>query len=459
MALSILISDTDTAWSDEMQKFLESKDYEIDRANSGKNCQLKVYKQKFMAIILDVDTKAHSGFEVLKYIRLNAPLVNVILTFADRKRFKELELSKDELRKLGAADILIRPFTMEMLLQSLEGASQLESWKDIRKSSDETHDEEEVVVSDDEFTKIKVRDFYSGNTNIFDYYIRISQNKYVKIFHKGDVYEPQRLKKYAEATHLFFKTKDRAAYINFVNDVLGRLSAAPQVSLKRKFDTARNLTEKYVEEIYTVGFKPQLIEEGEKLCAHMSRMINDDKELSKLMKMYNEYENQAQAHAFLVSFLSVIICKNLEWATSRTTELIAFAALFHDIGKLQMKQKLDNIAVADMNEKQLEMYHSHPEMGIEMLQKYPAITEPVRQIVYQHHELINGEGFPNGLPGIRIYPLAKVVSLADEFANLMVREQVTPFEGLKKFIPNKERVDCFDAQSVRALVQGFLRKK
>ncbi len=461
MALSVLISEPEERWANEIKSFLEEKSYEADKSMNGKDCQLKIYKKKYLAIVLDIDTKNHSGFEVLKYLRLNAPSVKVILTIHDKKRLEGLELSKEDLRKLGASDILIKPYSLEMLLESIEGANQFEAWKEI-KSSGVQRDEETVEADDADFTRIKIQDFYSGNTTIFDCYIRLSQNRYIKILHKGDFFEESRIKKYAtekEVTHLYFKTKERSTYINFINEMLEKMISTPTEETGKKVRTTKNLTEKYIEEIYMVGLKPQLIEEGKKICQNIYNLVQKDPELASLMAMYEDYDPPAYAHLFLVSFLSAITCQNLEWATQRTVEIISFGALLHDIGMLKLPQEIREMDVDELNTSQFEKFKEHPAIGAEMLQKYPIITEPIRQIVYQHHEYVNGEGFPNGLTGIKIYPLAKVVALCDEFASLISKKKINPLDGLRELIPDKNRIAKFDPLVVKALVKGFIKDK
>jgi len=461
MAYSILISEPDDRWAEEIKSFLESKSYIAEKSVNGKDCQLKVYKNKYLAVILDIDTANNSGFEVLKYLRLNAPSVNVILTFKNKKRLQDLEITKDDLKKLGASDILIKPYALDALLESIEGASQFESWKEV-KSNGPQKAEESIEADDSDFTRIKIQDFYSANATIFDCYIRIARNKYLKILHKGDFFEQSRIKKYSEEkeiSHLYFKTKERAVYINFINEVLEKMVSSQTETTQKKVSTVRNLAEKYIEEVYTVGLRPQLIEEGKKVCENMHNLIKKSPDIAKLLAMYEEYDPPAYAHSFLVSFMSAITCQNLDWASQRTVELIAFGSLVHDIGKLKLPEDIRGKSIDELDAKQLEKYQEHPRIGAEMLQKYPLITEPIRQIVYQHHEYVNGEGFPNGLTGMKIYPLAKVVALSDEFANIIIGRKLSPLRALRELIPDRQKIVRYDPLVVKALVKGFMKGK
>lgn len=457
MSLAVILAQSNQESAESLAQGLKASSYEVDIAINGKDCQLKVYKKKYLAVVLDLDIRDHSGLEVLKYLRLNYPSLKVILTFPSKERQNEFFLDKQDLLKLGASDILIMPFTAHELMQSIEGVGQFETWKSLRANSN-AKNEVEVEAQDEEFTRIKIEDFFSGNTTIFDHYIRLGPNKYVKILHKGDFFEEGRIKKYAQQKdvgHLYFKTEERSVYINFINQLLAKLVNENKEPVSKKVKVLKNVAEKYLEEVSLVGLKPQLVDEGKKICQNMYKLVQRDRGLAGLLAMYKDYDPPAYSHIFLVSLLSAVSCQNLEWASQRTTELIAFGALFHDIGMLKLPPEINELNFANLTAEQKDLFYQHPQMGSEILRRYPIVPEPVHQIIYQHHEYMNGLGFPNALSGVHIYPLAKVVSLAEEFVNFIMLKKISPLEGLRLFIQDKEKRERFDPLIIKALVKGF----
>lgn len=456
-----MISDPERDWAQKIQTFLGQKNISTEISLTGKDCQLLMYKKKFTALILDIDTENHPGLVVLKFMRLNHPDVKVILTFKTKQRFEELSLAKEDLRKLGASDIFIKPYTLENLHKSIDGDSNFEAWKKVTENTNAGPDQE-VSARDEEFTRIKIDTFLSGNTTIFDHYIRLGTNKFVKILHRGDFFEEAKLKRYQtekKVEYLYFKTSDRTMYINFINEVLERSICSNKVATDKKVQTLRNVTEKYIEEIYVSGLKPQLIDEGKKICQNMYDLVQKDKDLASVMKLYEDYDPPAYGHLFLVTMFATIIARNIEWSSSRTTEMVAMASLLHDIGLLKLPMDLRGKSVKEMRPDQFEVYKKHTLIGAEMLQKYDHIPKPVVQIVYQHHEAVNGEGYPNHLTGAKIYPLAKIVALADEFSELLMEKKIPPLQGLKEFIPDREKIVRHDPVMLKALVAGFLKDK
>ncbi|HNT01317.1 MAG TPA: HD domain-containing phosphohydrolase, partial [Candidatus Saccharicenans sp.] len=65
-----------------------------------------------------------------------------------------------------------------------------------------------------------------------------------------------------------------------------------------------------------------------------------------------------------------------------------------------------------LNANEYEMIKDHPRVGYEIL-KTIEFPWPVADIVYQHHERLNGSGYPLGLKDNQIHPMAKVLAVAD----------------------------------------------
>lgn len=459
MRIRILICDPDETHAQELRQHLEKQNYQVELASDGKDCQLKVYHSRYQTLILSLDTQNHSGLVVLKYMRLNAPSMRVILTAPSKNFLKELELSTEEFKQLGASHIVTKPYTNEKIQSCVEQTNQFEEWKQLAPKSENS---EEVLLNayDDEFTKIKIDDFYSGNATIFDHYIRLAPNKYVKILHKGEFFNEDRLERYIKdekVQHLYFLTKDRATYINFINMVLEKLNKNPRQNLQRKVGAAKNLVEKYVEEVYTKGLHPQLLEEGKKICTGLYETLEENDEIRGFLHQMKEMDPNTYTHHFLVSLFSTLVCKQMDWATKRTIDLVSMGSILHDIGKLKLPPDIRNMKPEKMNPEQLSLYQRHPEYGREMLSSNRLVPEAVKQIIYQHHELVNGDGFPNKITGVKIYPLAKVVAFSDAFAHHLTDHQYTPVEGLKSFLQEKKTLTHYDPLVIKAFMNNFIK--
>jgi putative nucleotidyltransferase with HDIG domain len=460
VSLSILIIDPDKKWSSVLKTYLDEKLFSSECAINGREAQLLIYKNTYQIVILDIETTNHTSFEVLRYLKLNSPEIKVIMTMKNSASLSGIDITASDIKKMGASDVLTKTLGPEAIYKCIEGDYKIESWKDI-KSTTEVKDPVEVKMNDDEFTRIKFENFLSGNTTIFDHYIRLSKDKYVKILYQGESFDSKRLKKYEDTDlkHLYFKTSDRASYINYTNQLLKKIIGSNIGTVDKKMAYTHNVVEKYLEQVFNSGLKPQLIQEGKTICENMYNLIQKEPSLLTIMKSYEDYDQPAYSHLFLVSFFSVVTCKNLEWSSARTVEYVALGGLLHDLGKLKLPISLREKDPTTMTKAERELYETHPFLGAELLSKYPTIPEPVRQIAYQHHELANGEGFPNKLNNLKIYPPAKIVSLANDYVEFLFRHKVTPLEGIKMFLKDRSALTKYDPLILKALISGFIKDK
>lgn len=90
---------------------------------------------------------------------------------------------------------------------------------------------------------------------------------------------------------------------------------------------------------------------------------------------------------------------------------IELAALLHDVGKLAVPSEILNKPVS-LTPLEFELITVHPSWGYEILKdiEFPA---PVARIVLQHHERMDGSGYPNGVRGTAILPEARILAVAD----------------------------------------------
>lgn len=112
--------------------------------------------------------------------------------------------------------------------------------------------------------------------------------------------------------------------------------------------------------------------------------------------------------------------------------LIGYAAILHDIGKTQVPAKIVNKPGA-LNRQEYVFMRKHPELGCKLLKK--AELEPVVcQIVLQHHERLDGSGYPFGLESKDILPAARIIAVADAIDTMISAQPYRPALGVDKVL-------------------------
>lgn len=129
--------------------------------------------------------------------------------------------------------------------------------------------------------------------------------------------------------------------------------------------------------------------------------------LSRAQELRDPYTS---GHGVAVSILASHIAEMLGWDRDRIMGL-ELAGLLHDIGKLGVPIEI-LVKPTQLTTAEYAIIEMHPQMGYELLKDIP-FPFPIAEAVYQHHERINGSGYPNKLKGAQIITEAKILAVCD----------------------------------------------
>jgi putative nucleotidyltransferase with HDIG domain len=458
LALNILIVDPDEEWLHTASGFFKEQMYAVKAVNNGKDAQLALYNDKFFAVVLNFSVKNHAGSQVLKFIRTNHPSQKVIMVF-ENDNLLGGEEGIDKWKKLGATEVAVKPFEMGHLSDLLEGHQSLGDLVSSLPKKKGTSDEVEVQEADDDFTGIRIDEFYSSQAVLFDVFVKLGSGRYVKILHAGDVFSKERIDKYKNekgVEYLYFHKKDRRKYVQFNNFIAKKLINTKNVSGSTRINQLKNVTDKYLEEVYTQGMKPQVIDQGKEVVNNIYNFVEKQDDLHKLLKDFEAFDPKLYEHSFMVSVFATSIIKQFEWQSQITIEATALACLFHDIGKMKLPREILDLRPVEMDDEQMEIYKQHPEFGVELVENNRMINNSVKQIILQHHEAYNGTGYPYGIKSSKILTLANIVCCADDFVHIMIDEELPPSEALKKMLCDREQVAKYNSMIVENFIKVFV---
>ena len=140
-------------------------------------------------------------------------------------------------------------------------------------------------------------------------------------------------------------------------------------------------------------------------------------------------------HALNVTVLSMLVGKALGFKND-IMHALGLGAMFHDIGKGRVPmQAVGKVGATSLNKAAAKYYKEHPVIGARLVNDFSQFPRLATQIVLQHHELMDGAGYPKGLKGDAISPLARVVTVVDAFVSLIndrrAEKLMTPHQALK----------------------------
>lgn len=129
------------------------------------------------------------------------------------------------------------------------------------------------------------------------------------------------------------------------------------------------------------------------------------------LTVYRECRSERYHHMLRVAIVALYIASRLRWLADEKQDL-ATAALFQNLGELHLDPALFSSQQPLSLAQHREIY-SHPTIAYEFLRQFPRYHPQVSKTVHQHHERVDGSGYPNGLTGDSVARAARVLGAAE----------------------------------------------
>jgi diguanylate cyclase (GGDEF)-like protein/putative nucleotidyltransferase with HDIG domain len=220
------------------------------------------------------------------------------------------------------------------------------------------------------------------------------------------------------------------------------LEAYLGVTMKRMFSTGPEAFNHYLERFQTVtqssnGDAPSLLDT-----------------VTALAFAIDAKDHYTQGHSQAVSRHAAQIARQLQ-LTDAEIEEVRLGGILHDIGKIGVPESVLN-KPSRLSPEEIELMKTHTVLGAKILEplKVRAI-ERIRGIVRNHHEMVNGAGYPDGLKGDNIPLGARIITVADCFDTMVSQRSYKPGRTVQEAVEELRR--CSGTQFDPDVVEAFVR--
>ena len=162
-------------------------------------------------------------------------------------------------------------------------------------------------------------------------------------------------------------------------------------------------------------------------------------------------------HQRRVAQLTCAMARELGWSPDRV-EGIQVLCFLHDMGKIAVPAEILN-KPGKISPTEFSLIKVHPQVGYDIL-KDIAFPWPVAQGVLQHHERLDGSGYPSGLTAGEISPEAKILAVADVVEAMASHRPYRPALGIDQALEEitRNRGKLYDPEAVDVCVRLFTKK-
>lgn len=205
--------------------------------------------------------------------------------------------------------------------------------------------------------------------------------------------------------------------------------------------------------------------------ANLAKAAEENRELfvgtvKALAAAIDGKDKYTRGHSERVSRISVAIGKRMGMNTEEL-ETLRISALLHDIGKIAIDDSILKKPSA-LSEEEYTIMKTHPQKGYKIMSQIPAMKDFLPGM-YMHHEMVNGQGYPQGLTGDQIPLQGKIVSVADTFDAMTIdrpyqkgMELPAALERLRSFVGTRYQSDVvealIDACNAGEVANGIVRQ-
>jgi len=482
----VMIIDDELDLMTALRDMLIGLGYEALGFTSGDKA-LEIFKeQKFDVVIIDLAMPEMDGAKLLKRIlAVDKDTICILLTG------QSMVSTAADCMKKGAFDYIIKPFKLNSLLLPLSHAMEIRNlrWENQRLREGLAFSDMSREVSSDvepDFILNKLADtvferFGAGEVSILlpsesgdEFYVAVARGKNRQALLGSHI--PLNKAVAGMAPNQLDETNNRRLRL-----VQPQADAGPTISLpllsKGNLTGALNVTSSDRKpfspgQIRALGMlahtAENALEKARLFIENKQTKKESQKNLQKLKILLEEIiialSNTVEArdqyiagHQLRVAELSSAIARLMN-LPEKQKEGLRIASILHDTGKICIPS--DILAKPGvLNENEFNLIKNHPLTGLDILKNISFIW-PVSQIILQHHERVDGSGYPFNLPGENILKEAKILSVADVVEAMSASRPYRPALGIEAALKeiSEKKGTLYDSEVVDVCLELFQKK-
>lgn len=427
----ILIVDDEVSICNILGQYLKKRGYSVFTVQCGEQA-LEVLEDKSVDLVItDIKMPGITGVDLLKIIKKNNSTIPVLITTG----FPTLDTAIEAL-KLGAYDYLTKPFHLEEIGEKVRRAiisKQLEEENLLFSKLVSLHEVTKVLTStldiaelDKKFLNysIKMSKADGGALLINDSSGRLSISETC-----GKVEKKLWVNQALTNAARWVLSREEPIVIESGVNVLpsGLLPIPPEfksfisfplktpsrivgvLSLVR-FASRQPFTNLDLEIINVLASQASISIENVRLYQNIrDNYLKTIRAFALAVEAKDEYTH---GHSENVMKYTVVLARHLG-LPDQEIELVKYAGLLHDIGKIGISEQILNKA-GKLTDREFEEIKKHPELGARIIADVPFLKSLVPMVLH-HHEFYCGGGYPTGISGTEIPFGARILSVSDAF--------------------------------------------
>ncbi len=309
-------------------------------------------------------------------------------------------------------------------------------------------------LNDTDMAEVSKDFFFEGMTLPVPVYIKMAAKSYLIIGKKGDKAQFSSLHAYSNPNvGVYVSKEDQPMLIGYITQITGKIISQKTIPDSTKIKFLASLSADAVETLEKSNFTS--IAKIQKVAQLVQQMSPKLSAFDEVLGILNSLHPADSKHAMTTCLVSLLLGEEMHVNQTAVQEKLILGSLLHDVGMKYVPKTITSKPRHLWSPEELHTYEQHPLKGADMLREIKAIPQDVLLIIAEHHENAVASGFPKKLRDVKISPLARIVGVANCFANLLFGST----EGSKSYTPDEAVLYIEEVQGQPFNKQVFLSLK
>jgi HD domain len=274
------------------------------------------------------------------------------------------------------------------------------------------------------------------NKNLF---IKIGSDKFIKLFNEDDTTNILDIQKYkSKGINYLYLNRETAMWV--INQIQSQIDIFLKANnfrfiLRGASESAEKRFEQRLLRIDDeVHVDKEFKETIDKAVERIRTLVEKEGKVDHLLKILKEKHSEYALFTQKINLTSLIACllaKHLDWISKTTMDKLVFASVLSDITLAVRPEllKIQNLSEFEkvkhtLTEEDQKIFLSHPKDAANLIKRYFTNAPPDTDVLtFQHHEIPDGSGFPQGLRAEKISPLSALFIVATDFSFYFLKDE------------------------------------
>jgi HD-GYP domain-containing protein (c-di-GMP phosphodiesterase class II) len=239
-------------------------------------------------------------------------------------------------------------------------------------------------------------------------------------------------------------------YHQHLRENVNTVIADENVPLERRAQFLSETGRGMLDEVFRAGSTQKAVEAANDISGYMTELLARNQMLVSDLLEVLRHDYYTYTHSYNVATYAVLLAQGLGIRDAVELQAISLGGLLHDLGKthvppgiLHKKEKLTS--------EEWSIIKQHPTRGFVELCSRPDLTFAQLMMVYQHHEKLDGSGYPVGVGASEIHQYARLCAVVDIF------EALTSIRPYRSPMPAEEAIGELEREAESKLDGEMVR--